>query len=273
MVLVLHGIWYLEISVTKKFTIAEFNLEKLSWLPLLLPTISLTPLLGKRRKFRCQWESLLRSSVNLQEDSLLQNLGSTTKCCSSVACSCNSAPEKVQKWVIVAVLFLKLIKMARYSTQSLKKQILTKITLLPLSVKSTPTYSGLTITIQVPPCCGGESGHSLCRDFCLQGGLWSGAASKVRDRITVSHTNWVPLRSSSASSNEVIFSALLFTDTVESERHEPFLYLVFKVLRTFLQSSCTHADTMPRNSCYLCHVKVKRLKNVRCYRKAIYMLR
>lgn len=105
-------------------------------------------------------------------------------------------------------------------------------------------------------------GHSLCGDFCLQGGLWSGAASNVRDRMTVSHTNWVPLKSSSGSSTEETFSAFFFTDTVESGKDNFCLHLVFKVLQSFLQS-CPHADMMPRNSCCLCYVKVRRLQKIR----------
>lgn len=151
--------------------------------------------------------------------------------------------------------------------------ILTKITCPPLSGKrSTSTCLSWQSQFWHTLLGGGIQGHSLCRDFCLQGGLWSGAASKVRDRITVSHTNWVPLRSSSASSTEAMFSALLFTDAVEPERHEPCLHLLFKVLRSFLQL-CPHADTMPKNSCYLCPVKVRKLQKMRYYRKPIHTLR
>lgn len=37
----------------------------------------------------------------------------------------------------------------------------------------------------------------------LRRGLWSGASSKVRERITVSQRNWAPLISSSRSSSRV----------------------------------------------------------------------
>lgn len=164
------------------------------------------------------------------------------------------------------------------SKRTTMTQTLTEIPLSPPSVEtSTSTCSGLATTSQVSPQWGGGMGWGL------------GILGTLTLRGLLS-ARWFVIRSSiqrkgsddslthKLGPTQIIFWFLhgrnvlglfLYRHCGIWKGQNLCLHLVFKVLHSFLQS-CPHADTMPRNSCCLCYVKVRRPQKIRFYGKPIY---